>query len=137
VGLGFGDELGDLAKLQPIPEAFRSRWQAKRPQSSEAQTRVFYSMFYRFVHRVKIGDLVVYAPTWRERKLYVGRITGAYQYDRGRIFSFYAHRRSVEWVSEFSRDSFSPEALKGITVTLAIFQVQNKMFLDELNKKLR
>jgi hypothetical protein len=135
VGLGFGNELGDLRKIEATPESFKNLWMEKHPDSSGASARSFYAMFYSFVHRVKIGHLVVYAPTWRERAVYIGKIAGPYEYSR-KLFSAYSHRRAVEWINEFPRDIFSPEALKGIAVTLAIFQARNERFLQELSERL-
>jgi hypothetical protein len=136
IGLGFGDDLEDLRKIDAIPEAFKERWLKKYPLSSPAEARTFYAMFYSLVHRMGIGDLVVYAPTWRERTIYVGKIKSDYYYQR-KILPFYAHRRDVEWIEEFPRDIFSPEALKGITVTLAVFQARNEVFLSELESKFK
>ncbi len=137
VGLGFGDELGDLSKLEPTLEDFKNHFLTISPRTSPNAARTFYTMFYSFVHRIKIGDRVVYAPTWREPKIYVGKITGAYTYNPGILWSFYGHRRSVEWIAEFARNEFSPEALRGITVTLAIFQARSETFLDELTRKMK
>ncbi|NWG17378.1 MAG: hypothetical protein HXY41_12145 [Chloroflexi bacterium] len=136
IGLGFGDELGDLSKLESNPQAFRDQWLKKHPESSPKQANIFYAMFYSFIHRVKIGDFVVYAPTWRERKVYVGKVIGPYRYNRS-LRPFYSHRRSVEWRKEFYRSSFSPEALRGIRVKLAIFHARNEAFLAELSEKLK
>jgi len=136
IGLGFADDLGDLRKIEATPDAFKAQWIRKYPLSSSAQARTFYPMFYSLVHRMKVNDLVVYAPTWRERTIYVGKIVSDYYYQRT-IFPFYAHRRDVEWIEEFPRDIFSPEARKGITVTLAVFQARNESFLRELESKIR
>jgi hypothetical protein len=135
VGLGFGDYLGDLREIESTPEAFKALWARHNPLSSPAETRTFYAMFYSLVHRVKVGDLIIYAPTWRERVIYLGRITSDYFYQR-HIIPFYAHRRTVEWIEDYPRDTFSPEALKGIAVTLAIFQARNERFLQELSERL-
>jgi hypothetical protein len=48
----------------------------------------------------------------------------------------YSDRRGVNWITAFPRDSFSSQALKGITVNLAFFQVRSEIFLAELADKL-
>jgi restriction system protein len=79
---------------------------------------------------------VVYPPTWRERKIYVGRITGDYEYVR-RQEQGYGDLRRVQWLKSFPRDTFTPEARRGISVNLAFFQVRNETFLTELASNLK
>lgn len=137
IGLGFGD-LGDLRKLEPTPEAFRAIWENMRIDLTKKQISTFYPMFYSLVHRVAMGDIVIYPPTWKERVIYVGEVTGPYQYgSRGlRGLHGYVNRRPVRWIASIARDSFSTAALKGISVNLAFFQVRNETFLAELAAKL-
>jgi hypothetical protein len=135
IGLGFGN-LGDLRDLPVSAEAFKEAWARKNPTHSPAQVRSMYPMFYSFIHRVKKGDLVIYPPTWRERIIHVGKITGDYEY-RGGLFREYRDIRPVKWILALPRDDFSQAALKGIGVNLAFFQVHNQTFLDELKLKLR
>lgn len=138
IGLGFSN-LGDLNKLAPNREAFKRAWTkgflSKLLPQSERTVNALYSMVYRFVHEVAIGDIVVYPPTWRERTIHVGRVTGEYEH-LSRQAEGYSDLRSVKWITSIPRDEFSPEALKGIMVPLALFQVQNEQFLVELEGKL-
>ncbi len=136
VGVGFGDAIGDFREIPPTPEAYRDAWMRYSPLSSPRQANTFYAMFYSFVNRINVDDLVIYAPTWKERIIYVGKISGAYEYATG-WFKSYRHRRSVKWITQFPRDSFSSLALKGITVTLAVFKIGSEAFLSELEQKLK
>lgn len=136
VGVGFGDAMGDLREIPPTPEAYRDAWMRYSPLSSPRQASTFYAMFYSFVNRINVDDLVIYAPTWKERIIYVGKISGDYEYATG-WFKSYRHRRSVRWITQFPRDSFSSLALKGITVTLAVFKIGSESFLSELEQKLK
>jgi hypothetical protein len=133
IGIGFGDDMGDLSKLPATSDAFREKWSKTYPESTPKETSTFHAMFFSFVHRMKIDDLVIYAPTWRERKIYIGKIVTGYKFIRTRN-PFYTHRRQVEWLYELPRDHFSPDALRGITVNLAIFQARSEMFLSELER---
>ncbi len=134
IGIGFSN-LGDLRKIPPTYESVKEAWAKKNFFDSQRQISTFSSMFHRLANMAQTGDLVIYPPTWLERKIYVGRISGDYHYDRKTPHD-YRHLRPVEWVAELERDEFSPEALKGIMVTLAFFQVQNQQFLAELMSKL-
>jgi hypothetical protein len=139
IGLGFS-HLGDLRKLEPTYDAFKAAWTKgilwKLLYSNKRTVSAFASMYYRFVHKATIGDIVVYPPTWHERMIYVGKITSDYQYVEGQSEG-YLDRRIVEWITSFPRDAFSKEALKGISVNLAFFQVRNELFLAELEEKLK
>jgi hypothetical protein len=130
IGLGIGG-MGDLTKILATTEAFKEAWQRKYPQLSDSQIRAFYPMQYSFVHRAAIGDLVIYPSTWLDREINVGEITGPYHFKRWQLDG-YPDRRSVNWRCVFSRDQFSSQALKGIGVNLAFFQVRNEAFLNEL-----
>jgi len=135
VGLGFGN-LGDLSKLPPEKSAFRDAWEKRNPDQTPGQVRSLYPMFFSLAHRMQEGDLVIYPATWREPVIHVGRVTGPYQYQRLAITGYH-DRRSVEWVAQLDRDVFSDEALRGISVTLALFQVRNEAFLAELAENLQ
>ncbi|MEZ4667861.1 MAG: hypothetical protein R3E39_08100 [Anaerolineae bacterium] len=138
IGIGFSD-MGDLSKLPPTREAFRKAWTKgllpKFRRSNERTINAMYSMVYRFVHEVAIGDLVIYPPTWYERTIHVGKITGDYQYDPNQPQG-YVDLRAVKWTMSIPRESFTESALKGINVPLALFKVQNDTFLAELEGKL-
>ncbi len=134
VGLGFGN-LGDLSKLPANPQAFRDEWIKRNPSQSASQARAFYPMFYSFRHRVKKHDLVIYPPTWREQLIHVGEIAGDYMY-RGGLFRNYRDVRPVSWIAAIPRENFSSTARKGISVTLAFFQIRNEDFLNELEANL-
>lgn len=133
VAMTFGRRLGDLSNVEDSKEAFQKRW-GKSLGATKARQNTFAAMFHSFARRAKIGDLVIYAPTWMERKIYVGRIRSDYKFVR---FSLgYNHRRQVKWIAEFARDEFSKEALRGISVNLAFFKVGRTSFIEQLNEKL-
>lgn len=134
VGLGFG-RIGDLREIGSTPEDFRSAYQASAPELSTSQIRTLYPMFFSLIHRMKTDDLVIYPPTWLERTIYVGRVSGEYNYRSLRLWG-YRHVRPVTWLTSLPRDNFSPEALKGIGVNLALFQIRNEAFLNELKQQL-
>lgn len=135
IGLGFSN-LGDLRNIEPDLESFRSKWNKKHWFSPAASTNTFASMIYGFVHRAKVGDLVIYPPTWLEKKIYVGEIIGDYEFHKNHVEKYY-DLRPVKWIAAFGRNDFSAEALKGIRVNLAFFQVRKEQFLKELEDLLK
>lgn len=135
VGLGFA-ELGNLAKLEPSRDAFKKIWKRKYPKQTEGTVNQLYSMYYRFVHDVKVGDLVIYTPTWLERRVHIGEVISEYKHVPAQKQG-YNDLRQIRWIADFSRDEFSEQALGGITINLAFFQVKNPKFLSELEAKLK
>lgn len=132
IGIGFS-RAGDFSQVEPTFEAVKQRWAKKNRFSfqSDAQIRTFASIMYRFAHLAEVGNLVIYPPTWLERKIYIGEITSSYRYDKNQMIG-YNDLRSVRWIKSFDRDLFSEKALNGIRVSLAFFQVQSEAFLQEL-----
>lgn len=138
VGLGFSN-LGDLRKLPPNREAFKaafSKGVLVKLFYPKRTINILYSMIYRFVHEAEVGDLIIYPPTWIERVIHVGRIKSDYYY-LPKQPQGYTDLRNVDWIGSFSRDSFTTEALKGISVNLAFFQIRNQAFLTQLEDKLK
>jgi hypothetical protein len=135
-GLGFAHGVGDPRSLANNRTAFRAAFQKGSGKNrSEKSVHTLADMVYRLVHEVKVGDIVLYAPTWKERKIYLGEVVSDYIYEPWQAEG-YDIMRKVKWLYEFDRDEFSRPALNGITVTLALFQVRNQAFLAELAAKL-
>lgn len=130
IGLGFGN-MGNLLRIAPTLEAFRQTWESRHPFQSKGQIRALYPMFYSFVHRVKVGDLVIFPATWLEDAIHIGKIAGGYQFKRWQRAG-YNDLRLVEWRGQVQRGAFSAEALRGIQVNLAFFRVRSETFLREL-----
>jgi hypothetical protein len=128
ISLGLGG-LGNLAKLEPSLESFRQAWEAQHTHMSNSQNRVFYPMLYSFVHRTAEGHRVILPATWLSKSIHVGVVSGPYGYKRLRR---YHEIRPVTWTHELPRSLFSAEALRGIQVNLAFFQVRSVQFLREL-----
>jgi hypothetical protein len=130
IGIGFGN-LGDMRKIPPDAQAVREEWQRINSEQTAGEVKTYASIMHSFGHLAKPGDLVIYPPTWKERVIYVGRITGEYDYDRYQPDG-YDGLRPVEWFARLEREQFSPTALRKIQVPLAFFRVRQEDFLGEL-----
>jgi predicted Mrr-cat superfamily restriction endonuclease len=126
----FGIE-NDLSQLDR--EEMRAEYLARFPELSDAQVRTLYSMLYHFTHTLQIGDRIIYPSTRHERAIHVGICAGHYRHVPGDAMGC-VHQRDVQWVKAFDRNEFSPDALRGISVTLVIFQIHNEIFLNELDQ---
>jgi len=125
VALGW-EEMGDLAKIAPQREAYKTAMQQTYPHTKPGAIPVNAGQLFRFVHDMQIGDIVVY-PTKAERKIHFGRIEGGYIY-QPLVSEEYPHTRSVNWLKMLPRTTFSQGALYELgSMTLA--QIRN--YADE------
>jgi restriction system protein len=126
VALGWA-RLGDLSKLPGTREAFKKHYSEGYPDASGGTIPTSAGQLFRFVHEMKLGDLVCY-PAKSERVIHIGRITGAYIFDPSDMPG-YPHRRSVQWLKVVPRTQFSQGALYEIGSALSLFQIRN--YADE------
>ena len=121
----------DLSRLDR--EMMRTEYAIRFPDLSGAQVSNLYSMLYHFAHTLQIGDRIIYPSTRYDRMIHVGQCSGPYRHVPNASLGC-VHQRDVQWIHTFDRNEFSQDALRGITVTLVIFQVHNAMFLNELEQ---
>lgn len=126
VALGWA-EMGDLSKLPAERETFRNRYMQVKPDLKEKSYIIGGGQLYRFVHEVKVGDLVIY-PSKKDRKIHIGEIIEPYSYEPD-VEPNYPHHRLVKWLKDFPRTRFSQGALYEIGSAMSFFQVKN--YADE------
>lgn len=126
VALGFV-EMGDLRSLAAEREAFKDRALEAWPGRKERFYWIVGGQIFRFIHEMKVGDLVVY-PSKRDRQVHIGEILGPYEYDP-KPDPRYPQHRSVKWVKAVSRTALSQGALYEIGSAMTLFQVKN--YADE------
>lgn len=134
IAISFAQDGGDVSRLPSSRLAFRQavgQSLERRALSSERPGPSQANQLFRFVHEMRIGDLVIY-PRKSDRTLHWGEVTGPYLFDRERSSEF-AHRRPVQWRSKLSRDVFSQGALYEIGSVLTLFEV--KSFAAEFERK--
>lgn len=131
VGLGW-QEIGDLSKIAPDREAFKLAVAKSYPDAKPGAMPNNAGQLYRFVHEMKVGDLIAY-PSKRDRQIHLGQIEGNYKYDT-EIEPRYPHIREVKWLREVPRTHFSQGALYEIGSAMSFFLVKN--FVDEFRAAL-
>ena len=119
--------MGNLGELPPDREAFKARVAECLPDVKPGAIPGYGGQTFRFVHEIKPGDWVVY-PSKAQRKVYLGEITGEYQY-APKIDAAYPNQRQVKWLKSFPRTQFSQGALYEIGSAMSLFQVKN--YADE------
>jgi restriction system protein len=124
--------MGDLSKLPPDRDAFKSAVAKAYPDKKPGAIPNTAGQLFRFVHEMKPGDLVVY-PSKQDRRIHTGRVEGEYLYD-AKTEQTYPHHRAVKWLAQIPRTSFTQGALYEIGSALSFFQVKN--YADEFKAAL-
>lgn len=116
-------KMGDLGKLAADREAFKLRVVEAYPDKKPGAIPNNAGQTFRFVHEIKVGDIVVY-PSQRDHKIHLGKVTGAYRYEPS-IEESYPNLRPVKWLKELPRTDFTQGALYEIGSAMSLFQVRN------------
>ena len=132
VALGWLD-MGDIGKLSAEREAFKDKLRSTYPDWKPGKIPNAAGQMYRFVHELKVGDIVVY-PSKRDRQIHIGEITGKFQY-RPEYHDSYPQTRTVKWMKHVPRTTFSQGALYETGSAMSFFQIKN--FADEFIAQLQ
>jgi restriction system protein len=108
--------------LAPSREAFKAKVAELYPGKPGA-VPVNAGQLFRFVHEMKVGDLVVY-PSKQDRQVHLGQIEGKYQFDP-KTEPGYPHIRAVKWLRHLPRNQFSQGALYEIGSAMSLFRVKD------------
>lgn len=120
-------ELGDLSKTEATKAAIKELVAGAYPQKKPAGIANWAGQVYRFVHEMKIGDLVVFSAK-SDRQVHIGRIEGPYTF-APRLSENSPHTRKVKWIRAVPRTNFSQGALYELGSALTLFQLKN--YADE------
>ncbi len=115
--------VGDLSQIDASRDAFKVKVALVFPEAKSGAVTNYAGVLYRFVHEMKPGDVVVY-PAKAERKVYIGEVSGPYEYRPSGDGGF-PNRRPVKWLKSLPRSAFKQGALYEIGSALALFQVKN------------
>ena len=131
IGLGW-EVVGNLGAIAPDRESFKAKVAATYPHDKPGSYPVGAGQLYRFVHEMKVGDVIIY-PSKQDRQIHFGRVKGEYEYNPA-IDSGYPNLRKVDWLHSAPRTHFTQGALYEIGAAMSLFQVKN--FADEFGKVL-
>jgi hypothetical protein len=108
--IGWSDlgELSSEMSRDDLKELIREQYGEERVQSLASQA----GQIYRFIHDVKVGDLVVLPLRTKPNHVAVGRILGPYRYRADGVFrdSDGRNTRDAEWIErEIPYERFDPD----------------------------
>lgn len=116
-------QMGDLGALKADREAFKAKVAEAYPDKKPGAIPNNAGQLFRFVHEIKIGDIVVY-PSKQDRQIHIGRVDGNYKYNPAKDPG-YPNLRPVKWIRSFPRTHFSQGALYEIGSAMSLFQIKN------------
>ena len=115
------DEMGDLSGVEATRDAFKAAVAERMPQIDEASIRNQAGTVYRFVHAMKVGDIVV-CPDRRTSTLNIGRVSGPYEFHPES--DVHKQWRPVEWIrTGVPRNELSYAAQEEFGSATTLFQI--------------
>lgn len=126
-------QMGDFSKIVPTREAFKAAYVATYPEAKSGKIPVAAGVAFRFTVEMKIGDVVVY-PSKSDRMVNIGVIESDYRYAANSPFDC-PQMRTVKWLKQIPRESFSQPALNEIGSAITLFRVSSNAdeFLSALS----
>jgi restriction system protein len=115
-------ELGNLGNINPDIDTFKTKISEIYPNKKSGSLSRYGNMLYRFVYEMRIDDLVVF-PSQTDRLIYIGRITGQYQYSP-ELDEDYCNTRAVVWNKPYLKTLFTQSALYEIYTAMTLFMVK-------------
>ena len=134
VAIGW-EGMGDLSIIKPDREMFKEKIMEISPETKPGALPLAAGQPYRFIHEMKMGDIVVY-PSKKDKQIHLGVVQGEYKYTPSSNDPF-PHTRSVKWVRTLPRTSFTQGALYEMGSAMSLFQVKTyaEEFLAALEGK--
>jgi restriction system protein len=120
--------LGDLSNLTSERAAFYTAYRALHPDDTRTGSAGIAGKFFRFVHEIEIGDLVLY-PSLKDKQVYIGELTGKYVFDES-LCSKFPHVRSVRWRYLVPKADLSKKTQQELGAARTFFKFQRHV--DEI-----
>jgi len=116
-------KMGDLSQLKPNRDSFKQSLSEAYPETKVGAIPNTAGQLYRFVHKMIIGDLIVFPPI-TEQMVHIGLILGDYLYSPDVSLDF-PNQRKVFWLKTVPKNMFSQAALSAIKPPRTLFKVIN------------
>jgi restriction system protein len=118
-------QLGDLRKLPKLRKSFCNAYAVHHPDDGIVSVRGIGGKFYRFVHEIRCGDIVLY-PCFLDENIYHGVIKGAYFYAVGSKADF-PHCRRIQWKGCFPKNALSLHAKRELGAARTLFEIKTNI----------
>ena len=115
------DKAGDLTGVSASRDAFKRHLTERMPNLEPKKLPGSAGTLYRFVHEIKVGDIIV-TPNRKKRTLNIGRVSGGYEFHPES--SIHRQWRPVEWLAvDIPRDELSEAAQNEISALITLFKI--------------
>jgi hypothetical protein len=114
--------LGDPSRFGTDQEALKAALAASYPDIKPAGIPISAAQIFKFIHRIRINDLVVYPS--KIGIVHIGRVTGEYRHDPA-ASAGYPNQRAVTWLKAVPRSALSIPAQREISANPSLFQIKN------------
>jgi restriction system protein len=118
-------QFGDLRKLPQKRSAFYKAYSSHHPEDGKVAIGGIGGKFYRFIHEIKVGDLVLY-PCLRDKNIYHGKVTGEYFFDEESKNDF-PHRRQIRWLGWFPKKALSEFPRRELGAARTLFEFKTNI----------
>lgn len=124
--------LGDLSHIPNDRAKFQEAYEGCNPEDARPTIRAISGKFFRFIHEVRFGDLVL-CPSRLDGEVYVGKVVGEYRYSPD-VDERFPHQRTVTWDCSFPKSLLSVPATRelGAARTFFLLKRNSKEILDIL-----
>ena len=116
-------DMGNLRRFQKNRQAFCSAYALKHAEEGTVAIAGIGGKFFRFIHEMKNGDLVLY-PSRFDKRVYFGEIIGSYFYNSTHSNDF-PHCRKVHWIGSFQKASLSEGAARELGAARILFSFKS------------
>lgn len=114
------NELGDLSKIKTKDE-LKEIYQKIYTDTSKNRMATHISQIWRFVHEIKIGDLVS-IPLKIKNSIMFGIVEGEYKYQK--LSENVKHTRKAKWIKEIPRTEIEQDLLYSFGALLTVCQIK-------------
>jgi restriction system protein len=113
--------MGDLRLLPKKRQAFYEKYMSEHTDEGLSGIRGIGGKFFRFIHEVKEGDVILY-PCLLDKKIYCGEVIGKYFYDENDKENEFPHRRKICWKGTFLKSALSELAKRELGAARTFFR---------------
>jgi restriction system protein len=114
------NEFSDLAKY-PTKESLTNEYQRLFPKARKDTIANHIGQMWRFVHEIKIGDLVA-LPLYSQTVIAFGKIESDYEFNE--VSSDTKHIHQVTWIKTIPRSIIDQDILHSFGVPMTIYRIE-------------
>src|SRR5882672_4455615 len=118
VSLGW-KQCGDLRLIPNTRKAFRKQFRSHCPNHEPGAVRMKASELYRFLHKMAVGNLVVY-PSVEDGLVRVGHVVGEYDYKHKN--RPHCHVRKIKWFKTVRRNKLPFKVQRALSGRPSLYQ---------------